>query len=155
MGLFDAFKTSPIKKLEDEAESNPSPDSLTALAQKHIEMGNFAEALQVADRGLHTYKASVKLKDIVGFVRKKQSHDNVKHLRDEIRVRPSTLAYSQLASIYRDLGDIDQALDLLTECTEKFTEDQSAFRMLGQIRLENFLQEVIAYDGQHALEALR
>ena len=75
MGLFDAFKTSPIKKLEDEAESNPSPDSLTALAQKHIEMGNFAEALQVADRGLHTYKTSVKLKDIVGFVRKKQSHD--------------------------------------------------------------------------------
>lgn len=155
MGLFDAFKTSPIKKLEDEAESNPSPESLTALAQKHIEMGNFAEALQVADRGLHTYKASVKLKDIVGYVRKKQSHDSVKHLRDEIRVRPSTLAYSQLASIYRDLGDIDQALDLLTECTEKFTEDQSAFRMLGQIRLENFLQEVIAYDGQHALEALR
>lgn len=155
MGLFDAFKASPIRKLQDEAESNPSPESLAALAQKHIEMGNLAEALQVADRGLHTYKTSVKLKEIVTFVRKKQSQDTVKHLRDEIRVKPSTLAYSQLAGIYRDLGDIDQALDLLTECTEKFTEDQSAFRMLGQIRLENFLQEVIAYDGQHALEALR
>lgn len=155
MGLFDAFKASPIRKLQDEAETNPSPESLAALAQKHIELGNLAEALQVADRGLHTYKTSVKLKDIVGFVRKKQCQDSVKHLRDEIRVKPSTLAYSQLAGIYRDLGDIDQALDLLTECTEKFTEDQSAFRMLGQIRLENFLQEVIAYDGQHALEALR
>lgn len=155
MGLFDAFKASPIRKLQDEAEANPSPESLAALAQKHIEMGNLAEALQVADRGLHTFKASGKLKDIVAFVRKKQSQDTVKHLRDEIRVKPSTLAYSQLAGIYRDLGDIDQALDLLTECTEKFKEDQSAFRMLGQIRLENFLQEVIAYDGQHALEALR
>jgi tetratricopeptide (TPR) repeat protein len=155
LGLFDAFKASPLRKLQDEAESNPSPESLAALAQKHIEMGNFAEALQVADGGLRTYKTSVKLKDIVGFVRKKQSQDNVKHLRDEIRVKPSTLAYSQLAGIYRDLGDIDQALELLTECTVKFTEDQSAFRMLGQIRLENFLQEVIAYDGQHALVALR
>ena len=94
MGLFDAFKASPLRKLQDEAESNPSPDSLAALAQKHIEMGSFAEALQVADRGLHTYKASIKLKDIVGFIRKKQSQDEVKRLRDEIRVKPSTLAYS-------------------------------------------------------------
>lgn len=155
MGLFDAFKASPIKRLQEEAESNPSPEAIAVLAQKHIELGQLSEALLVADRGLHTFKASTKLKDIVGFVRKKQSQDNVKHLRDEIRVKPSTLAYSQLASIYRDLGDIDQALELLTECTQKFTEDQSAFRMLGQIRLENFLQEVIAYDGVHALEALR
>ena len=155
MGLFDAFKASPIKKLQDEAESNPSPESLAALAQKHIEMGNLAEALQVADRGLHTFKQSTKLKDIVTFVRKKQSQDTMKHLRDEIRVKPSTLAYAQLATLYRDLGDMDQAMDLLAECTEKFKDDATAFRMLGQIRLENFLQEVIAYDGQHALEALR
>jgi tetratricopeptide (TPR) repeat protein len=155
LGLFDAFKASPLKKLQDEAESDPSPESLAALAQKHIEMGNLADALRVADGGLHTFKTSTKLKDIVAFLRKKQSQDTVKHLRDEIRIKPRTLAYTQLAGIYKDLGDIDQALELLTECTEKFTEDVSAFRLLGQIRLENFLQEVIAYDGQHALEALR
>jgi tetratricopeptide (TPR) repeat protein len=155
LGLFDAFKASPIKKLQDEAESNPSPESIAALAQKHIELGNYAEALQEADKALHTFKGSTKLMEIVAFVRKKQSQENVKHLRDEIRVKPSALAYSQLAGIYRDLGDIDQALELLAECTAKFTADQSAFRMQGQIRLENFLQEVIAYDGVHALADLR
>ncbi len=155
MGFLDAFKASPVKKLQDAAESNPSPEAFAALAQKHIELGELDLAIQVADRGLQTFKNSPKLKDIVGFVRKKQCQDTMKPLRDEIRVKPSAKAYTQLASIYRDLGDIDQAMDLLTECTEKFTEDVDSFRMLGQVRLENFLQEVIAYDGLHALGALR
>jgi tetratricopeptide (TPR) repeat protein len=154
LGFLDAFKASPVKKLEDEVESNPSPEAYTALAQKHIEMGALDKAIQVADRGLQTYKAAAKLKDIVSFVRKKQSQDTMKHLRDELRVKPSALVYAQLASIYRELGEIDQALDLLSECSEKFPKDDSAFRMIGQIRVENFLTEVIAYDGVHALKAL-
>lgn len=155
MGFLDAFKASPLKKLESEAESNPSPEAFALLAQKHIELGQMDVALQVADRGLQTFKNAAKLKDIVSFVRKKQSQDQVKHLRDEIRVKPSTNVYTQLAGIYRDLGDLDQALDLLNECTEKFEKEPVAFRMIGQIRLENFLHEAIAYDGIHAVEALR
>lgn len=155
MGFLDAFKASPVKKLQDAAESNPSPEAFAALAQKHIELGELDQAIQVADRGLQTFRNAAKLKDIVGFIRKKQSQDTMKPLRDEIRVKPSAHAYAQLASIYRDLGDIDQAMDLLTECTEKFTGDLPSLRMLGQVRLEIFLQEVIAYDGLHALAAFR
>jgi tetratricopeptide (TPR) repeat protein len=155
LGFLDAFKGNPLRRLEEEAEANPSPETVAALAQKHIELGELDKAIQVADRALHTFKNSAKLKDIVSFVRKKQSQDTVKHLRDEIRVKPSALAYSQLANIYRDLGDIDQALDLLNECTAKFPDEHNAFRMVAQVRLEIFLQEVIAYDGLHALRALR
>lgn len=154
MGFLDAFKASPVRKLEDEVENNPSPEAFTALAQKHIELGELDKAIQVADRGLQTYKTAAKLREIVTFVRKKQSQDTMKHLKDELRVKPSATVYAQLAGIYRELGEIDQALDLLTECSEKFPNDNSAFRMLGQIRLENFLTEVIAYDGIHALKAL-
>ena len=155
MGFLDVFKTPPEKKLEAEAESNPSPETIAALSQKYIELGQLDKAIQTADNGLKTFRNSQKLRDIVAFVRKKQSQDTVKHLRDEIRVKPSPNAYAQLAGIYRDLGDIDQALDLLAECTERFTDDQSAYSMLGQIRLDNFLQEVIAYDGVHAWKALQ
>jgi tetratricopeptide (TPR) repeat protein len=154
LGFLDAFKASPVRKLEDEVENNPSPEAFTALAQKHIELGELDKAIQVADRGLQTYKTAAKLREIVTFVRKKQSQDTMKHLKDELRVKPSATVYAQLAGIYRELGEIDQALDLLTECSEKFPNDNSAFRMLGQIRLENFLTEVIAYDGIHALKAL-
>lgn len=155
MGFLDAFKASPLKKLETEVEKNPSPEAFALLAQKHIEAGALDVALQVADRGLQTFRNASKLKDIVSFVRKKQSQDQVKHLRDEIRVKPSPNVYTQLAGIFRDLGDVDQALDNLTECSEKFPDDPVAFRMIGQIRLEHFLHEVIAYDGVHALEALQ
>ncbi len=155
MGFLDVFKGSPLKRLEAEAEENPSSETFLALAQKHIELGEMGQALEVADRGLQKFKNSPKLKDIVVFVKKKRSQDQVKHLRDEIRVKPSPSVYTQLADIYRDLGDMDQALDLLMECAEKFPEDATAFRIVGQIRLENFLQEVIAYDGIHAWKALR
>jgi tetratricopeptide (TPR) repeat protein len=155
LGFLDAFSKSPTKKLEADAEKNPSPEAFALLAQKHIEMGEMDVALQVADRALQTFKNSQKLKDIVSFIRKKQSQGQVRHLQDEIRVKPSPNVYTQLAGIMRDLGDVDHALDLLTECAEKFGSDPVAFRMIGQIRLEHFLHEVIAYDGIHALEAIQ
>jgi len=155
VGFLDFIQGSPLKKLEAEAEDNPSPESLAALAEKHMELGEFDQALLVADRGLQTFKGATRLRDIVQFVRKRQSQNRVKHLRDEIRVKPSPLTYTQLAGVYRELGDIEQALEVLSECTEKFPDDRPAFRLLGQVRLENFLQDVIAYDGLHALEALR
>jgi hypothetical protein len=155
LGFLDFIQGSPLKKLEAEAEGNPSPESLALLAQKHIELDQLDEALLVADRGLQTFRNAPKLKEIVLFVRKKQSQARVKHLRDEIRVKPSALTYTQLAGVFRELGDIDQAIEILNEGTARFTDDAPAFRMLGQVRLENFLQEVIAYDGMHALNALR
>lgn len=154
MGLLGFFQGSPLKKLEAEVENNPSPEALAALAQKHIEMGRLEEALVVVERGLQTFRNAPRLRDIATFVKKKRSADSIKRLRDELRVMPSPTVYTQLADIYRDLGEIDQALDLLAECTEKFPKEVVAFRIIGQIRLENFLQEVIAYDGIHAWHAL-
>jgi len=154
LGLLGFFQGSPLKKLESEAENNPSPDAVAALAQKHIELGQMEEALVVAERGLQTFRNTPRLKDIVLFVKKKRSADAIRRLRDEIRVKPAAQAYSQLADIYRDLGDLDQALDLLAECTERLPGEVAAWRLMGQIRLENYLQEVIAYDGLHAWRAL-
>lgn len=155
MGFLDFLQASPLKKLETAAEENPSPETLAALAEKHMELGQLDQALLVADRGLQTFRQATRLREIVQFVRKKQSQARLKPLRDEIRVKPSPLAYSQLAGVYREMGDIEQALETLTECTTKFPDDRSASRMVGQIRLENFLQEAIAHDGVHALAALK
>ena len=155
MGFLDFLQASPLKKLEAAAEENPSPETLSALAEKHMELGEFDQALLVADRGLQTFRNATRLREIVQFVRKKQSQARLKPLRDELRVRPSPLAYSQLAGVYREMGDIEQALETLTECAAKYPDDRTASRMVGQIRLENFLQEAIAHDGMHALAALR
>ena len=155
MGFLDFLQSSPLKKLEAAAEEDPSADNLAALASKHMELGALDQALLVADRGLQTFKNEKRLRDIVQFVRKKQSQARLKPLRDEIRVRPSPLAYSQLAGLYREMGDIEQALETLNECTAKFPDDRSSFRLLGQVRLENFLQDAIAYDGIHAYESLK
>ena len=154
MGFLGFLEGSPIKKLEKEAEANPSPQAFSALAQKHIELEELDQALRAAEKGLQTFRDSSQLKDIVFFVKKLRSHDRIKRLRDEIRVQPSSGVYTQLADIYRELWEIDQALELLQECTGKFPDDEVAFRLIGQIRLENFLQEVIAYDGLHAWHAL-
>ena len=97
MGFLDFLQASPLKKLEAAAEENPSPETLSALAEKHMELGEFDQALLVADRGLQTFRQATRLREIVQFVRKKQSQARLKPLRDELRVRPSPLAYSQLA----------------------------------------------------------
>jgi tetratricopeptide (TPR) repeat protein len=155
LGLFDLFSTDPLKALEKQAEDSPSAESLGALANKYIELGRMEDALRTVERGLQTFKGASRLQDILQFVKKKRSQEGVKRLRDEIRVKPTPAAYSQLADIYRDLGDVEQALDIAAECTEKFPDDPMAYLKIGQIRFDNFLRDVIAYDGNHAYAALQ
>ena len=156
MGLFDKiFATDPLKALEKQAEDAPSAEVVAALANKYIELGRMEEALQVVERGIHTYKGAPRLQDILQFVKKKRSQEGVKRLRDEIRVKPAPAAYSELADIFRDLGDVEQALELASECAEKFPTDPMAPLKIGQIRFDNFLRDVIAYDGIHAYQALQ
>ena len=155
MGLLGIFQSSPLKKLQAEAEENPSPEIVASLAQMHIELGQLNDALVVAEKGLQTYRNAPRLRELVRYIRKQRANEPIKRLRDEIRVKPSAVAFTQLGDIYRDLGEIEQALEMLVECTEKFPEEVVAFRLIGQIRLENFLQEVIAYDGLHAWRALK
>jgi tetratricopeptide (TPR) repeat protein len=155
LGLLGIFQSSPLKKLQAEMEENPSPEVAASLAQMHIELGQMNDALLVAEKGLQTYKNSPKLRELVRYIRRQRANEPIKRLRDEIKVKPSPAAFTQLGDIYRDLGEIEQSLDLLVECTEKFPEEVVAFRLIGMIRLENFLQEVIAYDGLHAYRALK
>jgi tetratricopeptide (TPR) repeat protein len=156
LGLFDKiFATDPLKALEKQAEEAPSAEVVAALANKYIELGRMEEALQVVERGLHTYKGASRLQDILQFVKKKRSQEGVKRLRDEIRVKPTPAAYTELADIYRDLGDVEQALELASECADKFPTDPMAPLKIGQIRFDNFLRDVIAYDGIHAYQALQ
>jgi len=155
LGFLEMFQGSPIRRLEKDAESNPSPDSLTVLAQKYLEMGEMDRAVEVAEKGIGLFRDASRLRDIVAFVRKKRSQEEIKRLRDELKVRPGPAAYAQLARLYRDLKDVDLALELLAECVERFSQDPVAYLMMAEIRLDNFFREMIAFDGLHALRALR
>ncbi|MHC4922672.1 MAG: tetratricopeptide repeat protein [Planctomycetota bacterium] len=148
------FKGSPEDRLRKEATDNPSPETIVALAQKLIEVEKLEEALSVAEKGLQTFAGSGKIKDTLHFIKKRRSADLMRGLHQELKVKPSANVYAQLAQVYTDLDDTEQALDLLDQCVEEFPDAELAFFMLGQIRMEHFLREAIAYDGMHAWEAL-
>ncbi len=155
MGFLDFLQGSPIKRFEKEAADHPSPDTLAALAQKHLEMGQLDEAQRVVDEALQRFRGARVLSDLQMHVRKKRSAEPIRVLREEIAARPDPGAYAQLAGLHRDLGEIEQAMECLSTCVERFPESEAAYLMLAQIRMESYLREVIAYDGTHALHALR
>lgn len=154
MGFLDMFQGSPLKRLEKEATENPSPENLLALAQKQVEMGLLDEALLVTERGIKQYPHFPRLGEFRMFIRKKRAQEPLRTLKEDIALRPSSQTYCQLIGIYRDLGDIEAALDACAEALEKFPGSEAVWLLSAQVRLESFLREVIAYDGIHALHSL-
>ena len=88
------------------------------------------------------------------FAKKKRLTGQIRKLRDDLQRRPSPLAFTQLADIYRELGDHEAALEIATECAERFPLNENPYLLQGEIRLERFLRDHIANDAKIAEAAL-
>jgi tetratricopeptide (TPR) repeat protein len=143
-----------LAKLRRHARNVPSPASFGALAERHVALGQIDLALKTAEEGLAVFPNSERLAAVRLFAKKKRLTGQIRRLRDDLQRRPSPVAFTQLAEIYRELGDPEAALELATECSERFPLNESPYLIQGEIRLERFLSDGIAKDAIIAEKAL-
>jgi predicted regulator of Ras-like GTPase activity (Roadblock/LC7/MglB family) len=89
------------------------------------------------------------------FVKKSRLTGEIRKLRDDVQRRPNPASFSQLAHIYRELGSLDEALAIATQCAERFPLNETAYLTQGEIRLERFRRDLVAKDAVVAEGALR
>lgn len=155
MGLFDRLRKSrELARLRRNARREPSPATFGELAERFIALGQTDDALRVAEQGLHVFPNSERLAQVRLFAKKKRLTGQIRRLREDILRRPSPLAYTQLAEIYRELGNDDDALGMASECAERFPLNENPYLIEGEIRLERFLRDQIARDAELAEQAL-
>ncbi len=144
-----------ITRLRAEVRRTPAPAAFGALAERLLAHGRLDEALAAAEEGLRLFPDADRLAHVRSFVKRKTLAGSIRRLRGELGRRPSPVAYVHLAEIYRELGSEDEALETATQCAERFPLNEAPYLIEGEIRLERFLRDRIAKDGELAEAALR
>lgn len=78
----------------------------------------------------------------------------VESLKKVVEERPTPAAFAQLAEIYKDLQDEETALRYCRQAISKFPNDDSFYRIIGELRLRRYYKDFFAKDGKIAIENL-
>jgi tetratricopeptide (TPR) repeat protein len=144
-----------LGRLRRQLRHAPSPAAYGELAERYIALGETDQALRVAEQGLAVFPDSERLVQVRVYAKKGRLTGEIRKLREDLVRRPSPAVFSQLAEIYRELGSQDEALEIASECAEKFPLNENPYLIQGEIRLERFLGDMIAKDAviaEHALQ---
>ncbi len=144
-----------LNRLKKAAQQSPSPATLGTLAERYIAFGRTEDAYATAQRGLAMFPTSERLSAISTFAKKQRLQAQLTRLRRDIAERPNPTVYTQLASIYRELGNFDKALEICEQCLERFPLNENPYLIIGEVRLARFFQDLIAHDGLEAMKQLR
>lgn len=143
-----------IRQLRRLLNRHPSPQTYSELAELYIQKGNTDQAHRIALMGLDLFPNAKKLRDISRFAKRQELQERIRRLDETIRLRPHPTAYTELATIYWELGDHARAEEACLDCAQDFPQNENPYLILGEIRLERFLEEGLQRDGQMAVENL-
>jgi len=78
--------------------------------------------------------------------------DDLKSYRDEIRTSPGPKAYYRLACLYKEMRDLDQAVELARKGVEDYPNYEGNYIVLADLRYERFQRDLRASDGLEATQ---
>lgn len=151
MQLFGDRK---LKEYEEAVKKNPSPLTYMNLVKYLQSKGNEVKAVAVLEKAVKELPDSDQLFAMYFPYLKNKLQPEIKKLREVIETRPNVVAFSQLAEIYKDLREEDEAFRLCREAIKLFANDDSPYLIIGEIRLRRFYQDLLARDGKLAKENL-
>jgi tetratricopeptide (TPR) repeat protein len=155
MGFFENLKKKrELANLERQVEQNPTAVNLAILAERYLQMSQPDKAFEIAQQGVKAFPNSEKILRTFRYIKKLQLQAKIRELNSTIQTNPNPVAYGQLAMIYKDLGETHKAVDVCTDLTKKFPLSENSFLIIGEIRYQRFHEDLLAKDGQTAIENL-
>jgi tetratricopeptide (TPR) repeat protein len=117
--------------------------------------------LNKAERGLAEIEGAVKefpnsdcLQSAYRTLIKRQSEEEIRRYRKELRTGADGLVYYNLAKLYKQCGDYDQAIEFSRKGTRLYPDFEGNYIVLGGIRYERFQRDLRAEDGSKAIQLL-
>ena len=143
-----------LQKARRNAEEQRSPESIAALAEAQFRYGEPDNALETLREGLEHFPYSSQLTDLYTHVQRSQLAGRVRQLQETLERSPTPLRYVQLAEAYRELGEINKVLEILTTGVQQFPESSDLYFHLGEVRLRRFCDDLLVKDGVMAVRNL-
>ncbi len=155
MGFFENLKKKrALQKLEHQVESNPTPSNMATLSERYVQMGQIDKAFEISQQGVEAFPNSEKMIRTFKYVKKLQLQGKIRSLTEIIQKNPNPTSYGQLAMIYKDLGETHKAVEICNDLTSKFPLSENSYLIIGEIRYQRFHEDLLAKDGQIAIENL-
>jgi len=127
-------------------------ESVVSEAERLVASGRHEEAMHVAQQGLARFPAAARLRGVIRYVRRAAAKQRLTELKRALEMRKDERAYKDLITLYLDLGDKDQALEVAMAHVEEFPDAADAYVMLGEVFLTRYFGELFARDAWAAVE---
>ncbi|MCX7704374.1 MAG: hypothetical protein N2234_09840 [Planctomycetota bacterium] len=141
-----------LKRAARNVKKNPNPTNAAALIDAYLNLGMLEEAYTVGKQAMELYPLSATVNSALRRMFRAKYDEQVRSLRDKIRVQPSPTAYAMLAEIYNEMGETEKTIELCREALEKFPDYEGSYLILGRIRYNRLLEEGCPHDGVEAVE---
>lgn len=153
MGWWSDFKAGrEIESARRDVQRARSPFSIAQFIDRCIELGRLDVALEEAERGLAEFPHSDALTEAYKKMIRAKCADDLKTFRDEVRKTPGPKAYYKLACLYKEMRDLDQAIELARQGIEKYPTFEGNYIVLADIRYERFQRDLRSTDGMQAIQ---
>lgn len=153
MGWWSNFKAN--RELNDarrDVARARSPYAIAQFIDRCIELNRLGLALEEAEKGIQEFPESESLAEAYKRMIRAKCSDDLKAYRDEIRKSPGPKAYYRLACLYKEMRDLDQALEMARKGVELYPNFEGNYIVLADIRYERFQRDLRAADGLEAIQ---
>jgi tetratricopeptide (TPR) repeat protein len=143
-----------LRRLRKKVFESPTPEGIRDLAHRLVWASETEEALRVVEDGVERFPESNSLKSFLATFKKNRLRETIDRLLQILDTRPLPEAYGQLADIYREVGELDQALDVCRRCRSKFPDSDIPYLIQGRIGADRFRRTLTVRDGRYAIDNL-
>lgn len=153
MGWWADFKSN--RELSDarkQVQRARSPYSISQFIDKCVELDKLDVALEEAERGIREFPDSESLTEAYKRLIRAKCSDDLKACRNDVRKTPGPKAYYKLARLYKEMRDLDQAMELARKGVELYPNFEGNYIVLADLRYERFQRDLRASDGLTAIE---
>lgn len=153
MGWWSDFKTGrELETARRDVARARSPYSIAQFIDRCIELSKLDVALEEAERGLAEFPHSESLTESFKKMIRAKCSEDLKTFRDEVRKTPGPKAYYKLACLYKEMRDLDQAVELARKGMDLYPTFEGNYIVLADIRYERFQRDLRASDGVQAVQ---
>lgn len=155
MGWFgDWQKSRELSQARKVMNAARSPYSISVFVDRAIELEKLDGGLSEVEAALQEFPNSECLQSCFRKLIKRKAKDEIQHHRKALRTEPNGHIYYELAKLYKECGDYDQAIEFSRKGTIRYPDFEGNYIILGSIRYERFQRDLRKTDGERAIELL-
>lgn len=153
--LLKSLKTRAlVRRLHEQARVDHYPRSYVKVCRTLLAAGQLSKAKRMAQEGLERFPHSEDLREILRHTwRQVKSHD-IEQLRERCSNSPEVDDFHELAEVYLECEEYDEALAVAEELERRFPDETAGTLLQGDVLLQRFYKDKVASDARRGIVLL-